>query len=392
MTWSFSKKIIFRFGFLFFVLFIFYKPNPNVFFPYVDDVYAIYIQPFHQLIPWIGKHLLQLPYEITVFPNNGSSDTTYDYVMLLFIFSLAFWGCIVWTVIDKKRSSYHTLYYWLTVLVRYYVALNMFNYGLTKIFMLQFEAPSPFVLLEPYGSSSPMGLAWTFFGYSVGYNYFIGLGEIISGGLLLFRHTKRAGALLTLVVAGNIMAINYSFDVCVKLLSTGLVVMCLFLLLQQRKQHAAFFFLNRPVEPDSMPAPEFRRKWFKISLVALKYAALVFVLYYSFSFLTRYSKEFGPDAAKPPLYGIYDVHTFVKNKDTLAPLTTDTVRWRKLIVSWAGSSTIKLMNDSIKGYVFKPDTLTRRIVMHSKTDTTKKLDLVYSFMGQDTLLLQGGMG
>jgi len=31
----------------------------------------------------------------------------------------------------------------------------------------------------------------------------------------------------------------------------------------------------------------------------------------------------GSKAPKPPLYGLYDVNTFVINKDTLKPLTTD---------------------------------------------------------------------
>jgi hypothetical protein len=38
-------------------------------------------------------------------------------------------------------------------------------------------------LLKPYGESSPMGLLWTFMGYSTGYNLFTGGAEAL-GGLL----------------------------------------------------------------------------------------------------------------------------------------------------------------------------------------------------------------
>src|SRR3569833_367619 len=114
--WSFMKKLLFRFSFLFFVLYIFL--NPNGFFPYVDYAYNLYISPFQKLIPWIGKHILHLSYDITTF-TNGSGDTTYDYVILLFLTVMAFIGCIIWTLIDRKRNSYNALYYWLTTQLRY---------------------------------------------------------------------------------------------------------------------------------------------------------------------------------------------------------------------------------------------------------------------------------
>ena len=104
--------------------------------------------------------------------------------------------------------------------------------------------------------------------------------------------------------------------------------------------------------------------------------------------MAKSTREYGPNAPKPPLYGMYDVQSFVLNMDTLAPLTTDTTRWRKLIISSAGRGSVKMMNDSMRSYSFLPDTTTRKIVMYGK-DTTKKSSLSYTFIGQDNLLLQG---
>lgn len=384
--WSFMKKLLFRFSFLFFIFYIFL--NPNGFFPYVDYAYYFYISPFQQLIPWIGKHILHLSYDITTF-TNGSGDTTYDYVILLFLTTLAVIGCIMWTLIDGKRKSYNTLYYWLTAIVRYYVAFTMFTYGFVKIFKLQFPFPSLHTLMEPYGQSSPMGLAWNFIGFSKGYNYFTGIGEVTAGLLLLFRRTTRLGAILSLVIAGNIMAINYCFDVPVKLMSTMLVVMAIFLLLQQRTRLINFFFRNKTAAPESMHIPTFKKKWLNTAMIVFKYVVIAFVLYNNISDAVGGLQKYGEAAPKPPLYGIYSVKTFVRNKDTVAPLLTDSTCWRNLIVNWPGYATVKMANDKIAGFSFKPDIAAKKIVMYSYTDTSKKSTLYYSFINKDSLQLRG---
>src|SRR5579859_7088073 len=192
-AWSSGQKLTFRFFFIFFLLYIFF--NPNGVLPFSETLFESYIQPFHRLIPWIGRHILHLSYEITVF-TNGSGDTTYDYVVFLCIFIIAIAGSLAWTALDRHRSSYQKLYYWLRVVVRYYLAITMLSYGSAKVFKLQFPFPDLDRLLEPYGNSSPMGLSWTFMGYSKGYNYYIGLSEVVGGLLLFFRRTTPAGAFL----------------------------------------------------------------------------------------------------------------------------------------------------------------------------------------------------
>jgi len=307
--WGFVKKLSFRFCFLVFVLYVFF--NPNGFIPYIDYAYGYYIKPFQQFVPWVGKHILRLSYDINTF-TNGSGDTTYDYVIILLIFFTATVGSLLWTAIDTRRKSYNTLYYWLTVVVRYYAAFTMLNYGFYKVFKLQFPNPSLNRLLEPYGKSSPMGLAWTYMGYSKGFNYFTGFGEVITGLLLLFRRTTLLGAILGLVVAGNIMAINYCFDVPVKLLSTTLVIMSLFLLLQERKRLVDFFITNRQAAPASRHIPKFKKKWLNISMVALKVLLIGYVLFNDVKDASDALKQYGDEAPKPALYGIYNVETFVK--------------------------------------------------------------------------------
>ena len=384
--WSFSKKLAFRFFFLWFVLYIFF--NPNGFLPYSDVAFDYYIKPFHGLVPWIGKNILHLSSDITVF-TNGSGDTTYDFVVVFFIAIISAAGCIIWTFLDNKRKSYNNLYYWLTAIVRYYLAFTLFSYGFVKIYKLQFPSPSPHRLLEPFGNASPMGLAWTFVGYSQGYNYFTGFGEVISGLLLLFKRTTTLGALLALVIVGNIMAINYCFDIPVKLLSTALVIMSLFLLARDIRRLTNFFILNKPSAASDIKTAKFKKQWINITSIIFKYALIAFVLYSNISNAISGLSQYGDAAPKPPLYGIYDVNSFVLNNDTIQPLTTDTVRWQKIIIDYPGSAELKMMNDSTQWYAFDADTAAKKISVYTWSDTTKKSIFIYTLPAKDKMIMRG---
>ncbi len=384
--WNLGQKVAIRFFFLFFVLYIFF--NPNGVFPGIDALFGIYIEPFHKLIPWIGKHILHLSYDITVF-TNGSGDTTYDYVVIFFIFILALVGAAIWSVLDRRRASYNQLYYWLTVMIRYYAAFTMLTYGFVKVFKLQFPSPSLNRLLQPYGDSSPMGLAWTFMGYSKGYNYFTGFAEVLGGILLLFRRTTTAGAIVTVLVMGNVMAMNYSFDIPVKLLSTTVVIMCLFLLGKDMVRLINFFILNKPAEAGKTAAPFIRKRWLRISLLSFKVLlvgyTLVMVVYGSYSALSQY----GDAAPKPPLYGIYDVKTFIRNRDTIPPLKTDATRWNKLVINYQGNAAVKMITDSTEYFAFEPDTAARKIIVYTYDDTTHKSAFTYTWPEKELLEVRG---
>jgi hypothetical protein len=383
--WSLSKKLAFRFFLIFFILYIFFNPNGVV--PYIDNLYELYIGPFHNLVVWIGAHILHLAKPVTTF-TNGSGDTTYDNIIILLITFLAVTGTLIWSVIDRKRRTYNKLFYWLTVVVRYYVAITMLSYGFFKVIKLQFPFPSFGSLMEPYGNSSPMGLAWNFMGYSKGYNYFTGIAEL-SCGLLFFRKTSALGAIIALVVTANIMAINYCFDVPVKLLSTALVLMSLFLLSRDFSRFTNFFILNKPAPAANISPHRFKVRWKNITLNSIKYLLIVYTIALDLNGALKAQSEFGDNAKKPPLYGLYDVKTFIVNKDTLKPLTTDTVRWSKLGISYPGNVLVKFINDTTSYYALKVDTVKKKIVMNKFSDTIHKYLFSYSEPKKDSLVMTG---
>jgi len=384
-SWSPLQKIVFRFSFLMLSLFILIENNGA--YPFHYQIMSYPMELLHVFIPWVGKNILHLSYDITVF-TNGSGDTSYDYVILFTILCASVLGTIIWSVLDRNRKNYSKLYYWLLVAVRFYVGFMLVNYGLYKLFKTQFPSPGINRLIQPYGNSSPMGLAWTFMGYSRGYNFFMGVAEV-SALLLLFRRTVTIGAIISLMTTANVMAVNYFYDVPVKIVSTALVVMTIFLLIPDMKRLFKFFFTGEAVSLPAMPAPGIKRKWVRITGYALKYVTIAYVVVMGTIGAVASVKQYGDAAPKPPLYGLYSVESFVVNNDTVPPIITDTTYWRHLSIQWGGYAQITYLNDSTQWYLSVVDTVSHTITLTEQQDFFNKSLLTYRMIDDRNILLQG---
>ncbi|WP_207431014.1 hypothetical protein [Sabulibacter ruber] len=364
-------KVLFRFSVVYFLLYIIGIQFSSLWNPVVD---------------WLAAHVLHLDSPVTIKPN-GSGDTTYNYVQVFGILLLALLGTGIWSVLDHKRPHYDKLLYWLLVLVRYTLAAAMIRYGFAKIFKTQFPFTPPYGLLQPLGDSSPMGLVWKFMGYSTGYNYFTGIAEALAGVFLFFRRTATFGALLSLTVLANIVALNFFFDVPVKLYSTHLLLMAFVIAAPDLKRIYTFFFLRKPVQSLSID-PFYEKKWMKHTHFWVK---LIFIAFLGYTTVVNgylLQKRYGDQAPKHPLYGAYVVETFIRNGDTLAPLTTDTTRWKALAVNHEKFLTAQLMNDSLWHLQVKFDSTLHTFSWWAEKDTMKNT-LQYVQQNKDYVVLTG---
>lgn len=385
--WSFFQKLGFRFFCCLFVIYILPFPLDSI--PFMNELSGIsgklgewygaifegYTAFWHAVIPWVGKHLLHLDNPITIF-SNGSGDTTYDYVLLLTFTVLAFMVSILWSVLDRKRPSYNQAYYWLRTALRYYLAGNMFGYGIIKIYHLQMPFPYLSQLVQPFGDKSPMGLAWSFIGYSKGYSAFSGIAEVIGGVLLLFRRTTLVGAITVAIVMLNVAMLNYFYDIPVKLFSSMLVLMAVFLIVPDCKRLFNLFFFNKPVDATSFPAM-ISSKRLRIARVVLKLLIISSLFISNISGSISSQKSYGDKRELPPLYGIYNAEWMVKNNDTLLPLATDTAQWKQLIIQFKENAQVKMMNDSIKRFNFVVDTAANQVQLFQNNDTLNKSLFTY---------------
>jgi hypothetical protein len=383
--WTPGKKQLFRFFFIFFLLYIFLNPNDII--PYSYVLHRVYMQPCNDLIAWLANNVFHLDIPIT---GNTTTDTTFNYFTLLFVFCTACVGSVIWIFADRKSANYGKLYLFLIIVLRYCLAITWIAYGSMKIIRLQFPELTPVMLLQTYGNSSPRGLAWAFMGYSNGYNYFIGFTEYVIGLLLFFSRTSKLGTLLSFGALANIMAFNYFFDDNVKLLSTLLMAMTLFLLSKDTRQLISFFFHNKVIHPKNTPPYHFKQKWKNTTLLILKCAFILYLLVFDLYGFSSRAKQYGVGIKKSQLYGIYNVQTFIRNKDTIRPLIINNTTWEKLIVSAIpGKTSVIFTDDSLKYFLFKTDTIKKVIEMYAEKDGSDKYTFNYSIVKDSTLILNG---
>jgi hypothetical protein len=383
-TWNVAQRTAFRFFFNFLLLYIAINPIA-VLSEWTLPLYKMYIEPVQLLATWTGQHVLHLQQQVNI-EGNGSGDKTYDYITLLIIAVLSVTGTIIWSAADSGRKSYNRLLYWLSVMVRFYLALIMLSYGLVKVFKLQFPYPDVNRLKETFGEASPMGLAWTFLGYSKGYNYFMGFAELSGGMLLFFRRTAALGAVITLGVAANIMAVNYCFDVPVKLLSTMLVVMSAFLIAGDLRRFVNFFILNKTVYPVDLSEHKFKIRWQNVTAVTLKY---VFIAYMIFSNVTEVYSAFETyNKSNAACYGEYTVQSegSVNNNSEVIP--NDTRYWKKLTIT-PETFTIEFINGMTSTYSCNADQSAKQLILSEGNAVKPSYTLIYNQPQDDILILKG---
>jgi hypothetical protein len=346
-AWQPVNRILFRFIFAYFVLYNF--PFPLNALPYVAEWTAPYYELWNRAIPWIGKQLFHL--KITDFPN-GSGDTTFNYVQIFVFAAIASAAALVWSVLDRRRTQYTRLYGWLRIYVRFSLATAMISYGAVKVIKSQFPSPTLDRLVQPIGDLSPMGLLWIFMGSSHSYNIFTGLGEMMGGLLLTARRTLLLGALVSIAVLSNIVMLNFSYDVPVKLYSLHLLAMAVFLCLPELRRLANFLVLNRPVEPVALH-PLFKRKWLDRGALAVRTLFVVWFAYLSLNQGWAGRTTYGDLAPRAPLYGVWNVETFEADGQVLPPLITEPFRWRRVIFDRPVRMAIQAMSDSRRRFLFK---------------------------------------
>src|SRR5262249_51749083 len=114
--WNFAKKVGFRFVFTYLVLFILTSQEVQSI-PRVASIIARYNRLWRFIVPWVGKHILRLNYDMSLGPS-GSGDRTYDWVLALCYMALAVAVTALWSLADRKRSGYPRLHQWLRLAVR----------------------------------------------------------------------------------------------------------------------------------------------------------------------------------------------------------------------------------------------------------------------------------
>lgn len=339
---------------------------------------------FEVPIRWLGKHLFGIAYDYDV-SGFGSGDNTFSYLTVFVNLIFSIFLTIVWSVLDRKRKEYNKPFYWFLVAIRFFLFSAMMVYGFVKLFQIQFQPPSLVELLQPLGEFSPMGLAWTYMGFSKGFGMFAGVMEILGGVLVVFRRTTTIGAFIIIGVMTQVAMMNLMFDIPVKLFSIHIVLMALILFLTDIDRFVRVFFQNKSVDNYDFYHPISSNTYHKI-IGYLKKIGLPLLLIGACILGYLAELNISDINHRPKFYGIWEAEQVVKNKDTIPPIISDKNRWRYLIIERKGSVAVKTMSDELIRFKSSIDTTTFQLnLTDSKVETdTFKLN----FQTSDDLRLQ----
>lgn len=381
-TWPLMTRILFRFAAAFFILVSF--PFPFDLIPSASLTGRLNAMPD---VPVRAMARL-LRVSVDVRPN-GSGDTTYSWVYLVCVAIGAVVVTLVWSVIDRRRRDYDRAWIALRAYLRFVLAMAMIRYGAAKVIPSQFPPPTLDRLLQPFGDASPMGLLWTFMGASAAYTIFAGSMEMLGGLLLTMRRTALLGALISIGVLVNIVALNFMYDVPVKIYSLELWAMAAVIALPDVPRLVDFFIRNRPVTP--APLPRFwRNRVVEIAGIVVRTLAVAAVVVMSLREVRAMQRMYGGAEARSPLYGIWRVDDFEVDAKTIP--VNDPARWRRVILDLRFTASVQLMNDSRQRLSVQLNEKARTLAVSRRNEPAWDGRLSYARPDPETLTFDGDLG
>ncbi len=289
----------------------------------IEDLALKYGDGADGLVTWVTRQLFD-----SARTEEGSlmGDVRGDVAYLLICASVAAVGAIFWTLIHRHAKYDRRLFDWLLIGLRLVLGLELISYGCTKIIPMQMPPPSLTTLSYEVGEIPPSGLVWIFMGSSPAYQVFAGIVEFVAGWFLVARRTTTLGALLAMAALMNVMAINYCYDVPVKLYSTLMFSQALILVLPDRHRLFRFFISHQELEANQPRGP-FASRWANRSACFL---VIGFFAYATWVDLSSRLEGFRTDLPESALHGVWLVESFQKDGQPVASADAD--GWLRVIV------------------------------------------------------------
>jgi uncharacterized membrane protein YphA (DoxX/SURF4 family) len=369
--WHFATRIAFRFCFAYFGLFC--LTFAQITFAYTgvlgsrfsDRAVMWQMVALDPVTRWVGRTVFGV--DAALNPDSGSGDQAAIWSLIFCLLVVAVGATVVWSVFDRRRTSYPRLEAWFLVFLRLCLGGQMLFYGFGKVIPTQMPATPLAALLHPFGDLSPLAVLWLQVGSSHPYEIALGTIEVVAGLLLFLPRTATLGALLSLASMAQVFLLNMTYDVPVKLLSFHLLLISAVLLAPQAGRLANLLVLARPAQPATQP-PLFTTDRRNRIAAAVQVALGVWVTVGCVVLNVQMWHEVGGGSGKPELYGIWEVTEFTTDGTLRPPLTTDETRWQRLVFDTPGTVTYQRMDGELVDAIAAagPNTLT--LTQQSGTD------------------------
>jgi hypothetical protein len=340
---------------------------------------------------WVCGRMLHV--EVIIQPT-GSGDTMRNYSGCLCAAVVAAVVALLWTavvlLVERKRPEWDPdvlLHGLVRVLVRFFLCQMLIGYGFAKVFPLQFSEPSSFRLAQQLGDMSPMGLLWTFMGFSPTYQMFTGAIEALAGLLLTARRTTLLGALIALVAMTHIFALNMCFDVPVKLYSFHYLMMAIFLIAPDVPRFIRVMVLGQAVEAKPFSPLLGSVKLDRLTLVLRTLLVVAMVYVQIHRGYERWSDMYG--GPPPPVIGRWELVSM--QVDEKEPDKDDPMNWSSIDFSSKKVARLVGPKPPAAVYTITWDPKEKKLALAKLRTPTSSATFTYDLPEPDQLELEGSM-
>ena len=366
--WTLTEKMLFRFFFVYFVLYCF--PFPVITFQFTQPLTYPFMGFMEWLVPKVGILFFNWEIENSRFAFR-LADSGFGIIYLFINLVLALLIALLWSIADRRRINYERLNEWFLLYIRYYLAFTILEYGINKVIPVQGGFITASVLEKPLGMMDAAMLQWKFLAYSNSYKIFTGLGEVIGALLILWRRTATLGAMLLVAVLSVVVMLNFCFGIGVKISSLHYLFIAFLIIWNDRKRLLNLFLLNRSSAP--VIYTPLIRSFFWSRLFTVFLIFLVVCRLYQLTERNNANWKRVSNFSQKPLYGTYTTEYFIRGIDTIPALQTDSLRWKKITIEtiWEPRVYIHLSTELVIRSGVQIDTVQKTIQFEIQKDSLK---------------------
>jgi hypothetical protein len=383
------RLIAFRFGVVYLGLFCAATQISGSLIPNLSFYYRGLgrLWPMREITVWTGQHVFGASAGLDAATGG---EPLFFWVQTCWLLIVSVIATAVWSAVDR-RESHGALHAWFRLFVRFALAAALFEYGMTKVIPTQFPAPSLTTLVTPVGDLTLSALLWASIGASPAYEVFTGCMELLAGVLLLVPRTTLLGALLGLGALVQVLALNMTYDIGLKLITFHLVVLALVLIAPDVPRLADVFLRNRPAGVSTLPPPMRSRRGGRLALAAqLAFGAYLLGMYAYIN--VSFWQVGGGGAPRSALYGIWNVETLSVDGEVRPPQLNDyDRRWRRVILDAPDTLVVQRTDDSFARYGVSIDTGGGTLALTKGGSRTWAAAFRFERTSPDKLILDGEM-
>jgi len=384
--WTPARRVAFRFGVVYLTLFslatqISGSLLPNPWFTYRG---LGRLSPMREVTHWVARTFVGVDVRLD---DVSGGETLFFWIQWFWVLAAAAAITVVWTLLARRRG-YATWLPWCRLAVRVSLAASLIEYGMTKVIPTQFPTPPLTALVTPVGDMTLSALLWTTIGSAPAYEIITGCVEVLAGVLILLPWTVTLGALLGLVSLLQVLLLNLTFDIGVKLVTTHLIALAVILItpVVRVKRDTATKVL---LKPDTTVEVRLKADTTAIILTIVLGAYLLGMqTWMNWSFWERG----GGGRPKSVLYGIWNVERMSVDGQVRPPDLNDyDRRWRRVIFDAPDAIVFQRTDDSFASFGASLDRSSGTIVLAKGASLTWTARFTYDRPSDDRLTLAGEM-